>query len=180
MIGWDILRGHRLPWQEWSGLGLALGGLILLTLPGAVDPFGALLMATAGVAWGLYSIYGRGSADPLGSTTWNFVIGALLVIPVPVLFHEGTFLTAEGTIYAILSGAVTSGMGYALWYAALRGLTATQAGILQLLVPVIAAAAGVLLLREQITIRLLLSSVLIFAGVGLAVMVSQEEKKTEP
>jgi drug/metabolite transporter (DMT)-like permease len=171
MIGWDILRGHRLPWQEWCGLALALLGLVGLTLPGAVDPLGAILMAAAGIAWGYYSIYGRGTEDPVQSTAWNFALGVLLVLPFPFIVREQLRWTPEGATYAILSGAVTSGLGYALWYRALRGLTATQAGIVQLLVPVLAAVGGVLLLGETVTVRLVVAGILIFSGVGLAVVV---------
>lgn len=167
MIGWDIVQGYRLSWREWCGLGLALGGLTALTLPGSVDPLGAALMALAGFAWGIYSVHGRGSKDPLVSTAGNFAVAAFLAIPLQGVFMGGMLVTGNGFALAVASGAVTSGIGYALWYTALRGLTATRAAIVQLLVPLLAAAGGVAFLSETITTRMVFAAALIFAGVGM-------------
>jgi len=168
MIGWDLVQGYRLSMREWCGLLLALGGLVVLTWPGAVDPIGAALMSLAGVAWGLYSVYGRGTEYPLRATAGNFAVAALLTIPFEGVFLDGVTLTASGITLAVLSGAVTSGIGYALWYTALRGLTATRAGIVQLLVPVLAATGGVVFLSEVITVRLVAAAAMILPGVTLA------------
>ncbi|MDH4069223.1 MAG: DMT family transporter [Ignavibacteria bacterium] len=180
MIGWDILRGYRLSWREWGGLVLALGGLVILTMPGSVDPGGAMLMAAAGVSWGIYSIYGKGTADPLKGTAGNFAVAMIFTLPLSAFSPQAANVTPAGVLYAAISGAVTSGIGYALWYRALRGLTATRAGIIQLLVPVIAAAGGVALLDESITGRMIIAAALIFAGVGMAVTGRQKAVTEDP
>ena len=125
-------------------------------------------MATAGVSWGLYSLRGRGSADPLGDTTLNFIWALPLALLVSLVAVRGTHLSARGIALATASGALASGLGYTIWFAALRGLTAIRAATVQLTVPVLAAAGGVLLLQESVTVRLVVSAALILGGVGLA------------
>lgn len=171
MVGIGLYRGERPQPSEWFGLVIALGGLIYLVSPGiaAPSPFGSALMATAGFAWGIYSLRGRGAGDPVRATTANFLRAAPMSLIVVALWHSHLKVTPMGLLWAVISGAVTSGIGYVIWYAALRGLTATRAATVQLSVPVMAAFGGVVLLSEEITLRLILSAVAILGGVGLAV-----------
>jgi drug/metabolite transporter (DMT)-like permease len=171
MIGSDLLKGKRLRRTELAGLVLAVAGLTVLTLPGvsAPDPAGVGLMVVAGVAWGIYSLRGRAAIDPLKSTATNFSRSLLFAIPLGIASLGYESFTLPGVSYAIASGAIASGLGYALWYTALRGLTATQAGIVQLLVPAFAAIGGILLLGESVSVRLLFAGLTILAGVALAV-----------
>jgi drug/metabolite transporter (DMT)-like permease len=172
MIGRDLLRGSRPGRSEWIGFAFAVAGLVALTAPGlaAPDMLGASLMAVAGVAWGAYSLMGRGAGDPLAATTGNFLRSVAFAVPLAAFTSRSWNLQMHGALLAMASGALASGVGYATWYAALRGLTATRAAILQLLVPVLAAAAGVVVLGESVSLRLVLSAASIFAGVALAVL----------
>jgi drug/metabolite transporter (DMT)-like permease len=170
MIFGDIRRGRRPDTREWVGLALALGGLVYLTSPGleAPDPFAAALMAVAGFGWGIYSLRGRGSADPVAVTTGNFLRATAVVLPLLLPYLFATSPAVLGMILATASGALSSALGYVIWYRALRSLNATQAGIAQLLVPLIAALGGVAILSENFTLRLLLSGTVIAAGVAVA------------
>lgn len=172
MIGSHVFDGNRLHIRELCGLVLALAGLALLTLPGAgaPDPAGAILMALAGVAWGVYSLRGRSAVDPLGATTGNFAASLAFALPAAALSAEDLVISSHGMLLAAASGALASGLGYAVWYTALRGLSATQAGIVQVLVPVLAAFGGVLLLDESVSLRLVGSALAIFSGVALALV----------
>ncbi|MEZ4360669.1 MAG: DMT family transporter [Kofleriaceae bacterium] len=174
MLGWGLARGERPGAAEWLGLALAVAGLIVLTAPGASapDPLGAALMALAGASWGVYSLRGRGGGDPLAATAGNFLRAAPLAgaLVVASALTGPLHVAPRGVLLAALSGALASGLGYAIWYAALRGLTATRAAILQLAVPVLAAAGGVLWLDERITARAALASAAILGGVALAVL----------
>lgn len=170
--------GEYFPPLSWMGLTLAVLGLVYLVSPGltAPDPLGAVLMAIAGIAWGFYSLLGRSAADPLEATAKNFIYCVPLVL-IDNLYFFGSFSsTAKGIALAVISGAVTSGIGYVLWYAALPGLTAARAATVQLSVPVIAAFGGVILLSEDITPRLLLASVATLGGV--AIVLAQSAAKT--
>lgn len=164
-----LRTGEHFSTLSWLGLGLAVAGLVYLVSPGlaAPSPLGAGLMAVAGVAWGVYSLRGRGVADPLGATAGNFARAVPLALLVSVVFVADLSMTAEGAALAIASGALASGMGYVIWYAALGGLSATRAATVQLSVPVIAAFGGVVLLSEQITLRLLVSTVATLGGIAL-------------
>lgn len=171
MIGTGLVRGERPLIAEWLGLVLALGGLGWLVYPGLASPppVAAALMALAGIAWGVYSLRGRRSGDPLQTTAANFIWA---VPPAFVLFlvgRSGSIISPSGMGWALLSGALASGVGYALWYAALPRLTATRAATLQLTVPVIAALGGVAFLAETVSFRLALASALVLGGVGLAI-----------
>jgi drug/metabolite transporter (DMT)-like permease len=173
MLGTGLVRGERPRPLEWVGLLLALGGLVALTAPGATAPdfVGAALMAGAGVAWGVYSLRGRGSTNPLAATAQNFLLSAPLALAlsaVSVGVQGAPHATAQGLVLAVASGALASGVGYSLWYAALPHLTATRAAIVQLSVPVLAATGGVLLLGEQVTLRLLGAGAALLCGVLLA------------
>lgn len=161
--------GERFSATSWLGLSVAVAGVIYLVSPGvsAPSPGGAALMAAAGIAWGIYSLHGRGIPDPLGATAGNFarsVPMALLAVPLFVGDFHGSW---PGVALATVSGALTSAVGYVIWYAALQGLTATAAATVQLSVPALAAFGGVLLLHEQVTARLLISSALILGGIAL-------------
>ncbi len=175
MLGSGVLRGERPRRQEWMGLVIAFAGLVLLTAPGASAPdlLGAGLMAAAGIAWGVYSLRGRGGTDPLGITTDNFLRCVPLALML-VVFSSLLGVTPGGTPLgyglAIASGALASGVGYSLWYAALPHLTATRAGILQLAVPVLAATGGVLFLEERVTPRVLAAGATLLFGVLLALV----------
>ena len=154
------------------GLALATGGLVYLVLPGLSAPplLGAALMAAAGVAWVLYSLHGRGVTDPLAATAGNFLRAvpmALALSVLALLAAQAAHAVVAGIALAVLSGAVTSGLGYVVWYAALRGLNATRAAVVQLAVPPIAAFGGALLLGESISLRLALASAAILGGIAL-------------
>jgi drug/metabolite transporter (DMT)-like permease len=171
MIGVGLHGGERPEISEWLGLIIAIGGLIYLVSPGitAPSPAGSVLMGTAGLAWGVYSLRGRGVSDPIGATADNFIRTVPLAVGAALAWLPTLSPTPMGFLWAALSGAITSGVGYVIWYAALRGLTATRAAILQLAVPVLAALAGVVVLGEAISFRLVISAVVILGGVGLAV-----------
>jgi drug/metabolite transporter (DMT)-like permease len=164
-------EGDRLGSLQWLGALAAFAGLVVLVLPGlaAPSPLGALLMAGAGIAWGVYSILGRRARDPVRMTAGNFLRASPLAIAVSVLAHGASHVEVPGVLLALASGVVTSGLGYVVWYAALRDLTTTQASLVQLLVPVLAAAGGVAFLGEVVSLRLVGASVLILGGVALAV-----------
>jgi drug/metabolite transporter (DMT)-like permease len=165
-----LVRGERQTVAQWLGFVLALVGLAALLAPGASAPpvMGAFLMLVAGVAWGAYSLLGRGVVDPLSATAGNFLRTlpmAVALCVVVVIFSAK--LSVSGLIYAALSGAVASGLGYTIWYAAIPGLTPTQGASVQLSVPVITALGGALVLGEGITVRLTASSLAILGGIGL-------------
>jgi drug/metabolite transporter (DMT)-like permease len=153
----------------WLGLAMAVAGLVYLVSPGVAAPplFGAALMAIAGVAWGLYSLRGRGVADPLAATAGNFARATPLALLLSLLFLNNAYVNASGVALAIASGAVTSGIGYVVWYAALSKLSAMRAATVQLSVPLIAAFGGVVFLSEAITPRLVAATAAILGGIGL-------------
>ena len=175
MFAGALIARERVPARRWIGAGLAFLGLAYLLAPGSganESLIHAGLMASAGVGWGLYSLSARGATDPLGATAWNF----LLAIPVAVLVVAALPVNPEtgpaegaGVALAILSGAMTSGLGYALWYRILPPLGAARAGVAQLTVPVIALLGGMVFLGEALTLRFTLSAVLVLGGVALAV-----------
>jgi len=168
-----LLAGEKLSWIETAGMALGLAGFVYLVSPGlhAPSPVGSALMVIAGIAWGLYSLRGRGSADPIGATTTNFILSVPFAIAVGVvtLAAHKTHVAPHGVWLAVASGAVASGLGYVSWYAALRHLTAIRAAALQFTVPIIAALGGFLLLAEPLTNRLVRSALPILLGVALAV-----------
>jgi drug/metabolite transporter (DMT)-like permease len=167
-----LWAGERLGIAQAVGLALAIFGLVFMLLPGLAAPplLGAVLMLAAGVAWGVYSLRGRKGSDPAVTTTGNFLRAAPFALTVSVLLLPRLHVDLTGVGYALASGALASGLGYVVWYAALQGLTATRASVVQLSAPVIAAFGGVLLLGESVTPRLLVASVAILGGVALAVM----------
>jgi drug/metabolite transporter (DMT)-like permease len=170
MLIYALNSGERPHVLEWAGLFVALVGLVYLVFPGltAPSPFSSALMAVAGISWGFYSLRGRGTRDPLADTTGNFVRALPFVVVVNLIMLRDGHISARGIVFAVLSGALASGVGYVVWYTALKGLTATRAATVQLIVPVLAALGGVILLSENISARLLLAAAMILGGVGLA------------
>lgn len=173
MIGWGIRKGERPGARQWAGLALAGAGMIGLARPGltAPDAIGAVLMLAAGVAWGVYSLVGRGAADAVGATAGNFLrasVPALAALAVGGLANGPLRATTTGVGLAVASGAVASGLGYTLWYLALPHLSRVRAAVVQLAVPVVAGAGAVILLDEPVTARLLLTGAAILGGVVLA------------
>lgn len=176
MIGYGIATGTRLGAVEWMGVIVAVGGFIYLVAPGAIGVQGGphlgatIMMTISGVAWGAYSIVGRGAADPLGATARNFIVATPLGLATVVVFSSAIAATPLGVVLAIISGAVTSGLGYALWYRVLPHITPTVAAVLQLTVPIIAAFGGILFLGEALGFRFVLASVAILGGVAATVL----------
>jgi len=166
-----LRSGERPQLVEWLGIALALGGLVYLVLPGLESPslLGSSLMVIAGIAWGVYSLRGRGSGSPLADTAGNFIRAVPLILVVLLLSLNSVHLSKPGILMAVLSGAVASGLGYVIWYAALAGLSATRAAIVQLSVPVLAAWAGVVFLAEDLSLRLIVAGALILGGIALAI-----------
>lgn len=176
-----VRLGERIRPLEVCGIVAAFAGLAYLLSPGlsAPHPAGSALMIVAGIAWGLYSLRGRGSSDPVGDTAMNFLRSAPFTVLASVVAIGSARLSARGILLAAASGVVASGIGYAAWFAALRKLTAFRAAALQLTVPVIAAVGGILLLSERVTPRLLLSSALILGGVGATLAARRVDKRRE-
>jgi drug/metabolite transporter (DMT)-like permease len=172
MIFWGLRKGERLNARQWFGLAIALGGLVALVFPGLSAPpiGGALLMTGAGIAWGIYSLRGKGAGDPTSVTAGNFWRSVVFAAVLSMALLRWTNLDPAGIRYAIVSGAIASGVGYVIWYSALPGLKATTAATVQLSVPVLAAVGGILFLSESITLRLLLASLLILGGIGLVII----------
>ena len=164
-----LRTGEEFTFFSWVGLALAALGLIYLVLPGvtAPDPLGAAFMTIAGIAWGWYSLRGRGVTDAVGATANNFLFSIPPVIVVSLFFFQTAQASAAGAGLAVASGALASGLGYAVWFAALPGLTTTRAATVMLSVPVIAAFGGVVFLTEAVTTRLLLASLAILGGIWL-------------
>ncbi|MEL7070899.1 MAG: DMT family transporter [Cyanobacteria bacterium J06581_3] len=172
MILAALKQGEKPSSFEWVGLALAMTGLVYLVSPGLEAPpiLGSVLMIVAGIAWGFYSLLGRGSQQPVVNTMNNFMRAVPFALGVSLVSLSGLHLSGTGVMLAVLSGAITSGIGYALWYAALKGLTATRAATVQLSVPLLAALGGILFLQETLSVRLMLASLMILGGVGSAVL----------
>ncbi len=176
MIGWGLWRGERLRPLQWLGLAAASAGLVWLLLPGLTTPSlsAGALMASAGVAWAVYTLRGRGvgaaSIDATTVTAGNFLRAAPLALATSALLWPLARWDGQGALLALASGGVASGLGYAVWYTALRGLTATRAAIVQLTVPALATAGGVLLLGEPLTPHLLVASAAVLGGVALVIV----------
>lgn len=173
MFAGAVVQGQRPPWARWVGSAIALAGLGWLfwpDTPDPVDPVFAASMALAGLGWGVYSLNGRGARDPLAATAVNFAVAApaALVLALAVAGREP--VTAPGLALAALSGIVTSGMGYALWYTVLPRLETGAAALAQLTVPVIAIAAGLLLLGEPVTLTVFIGAALVIGGVAFGLL----------
>jgi len=172
MILLSLISGDRLHITEWAGVTIAFIGFVYLILPGVTTPsaIGFLLMIVAGIAWGIYTLKGRSSDDPLMDTAYNFLRTLPLVIILAIITVQNAHYSYEGVLLALLSGGITSGIGYAIWYIALGGLSATQAAVVQLLVPVIAAFGGVIFVSEAVTLRLTVSATMILGGILMVVL----------
>ncbi|KQI71139.1 hypothetical protein AN191_14285 [Loktanella sp. 5RATIMAR09] len=172
VFGWAAIEGSTIPLLRWVGAAIALTGLCVLLWPGGdvtVPIGGAISMVTAGIAWAAYTLLGRAEADPLGATASNF----LLCLPLVAMVMLGTGIgdmPAPAILTAVVAGAITSGLGYALWYRALPELPTTVAGIAQLSVPVIAVTAGVLFLGEPLTHRLIAAGALVLGGIAVSLI----------
>ncbi|MEL6682515.1 MAG: DMT family transporter [Pseudomonadota bacterium] len=172
VFGWAVAEGQSIPPLRWIGAAIALVGLCVLLWPigtAAVPIFGALSMVAAGVSWAAYTLLGRAETDPLGATASNFLL-CLPLVALTLLAGIDHPVTTGGVITAIVAGAVTSGLGYALWYRVLPNLPTTVAGIAQLSVPVIAVVAGVLLLQETLTPRLIVAGILVLGGIAVSLI----------
>ena len=178
MFGVSLYRGVRPKALEWLGLAIASGGLTYLVLPGLAAPpiLSAILMAAAGVAWGFYTLRGKGSEDPLADTAGNFLRSIPMVAVASLVFVSTMRLSMHGVVVATLSGAIASGIGYAVWYSALKHHTPIRAGILQLSVPAIAAGGGIVLLSESASVRLIIAATLILGGIALTLLSFQQKK----
>lgn len=172
IFGWAVIGGQRVPALRWLGAAIALVGLCVLLWPSgaaAVPLDGAIAMSVAAVGWAAYTLLGRGETDALGASAGNFLL-CLPFVLAGTMFSNSHAMTLPGVLVAVVAGAVTSGLGYALWYRVLPGLPSTLAGIAQLSVPVIAVAAGVLLLDEPLTLRLIIASALVLSGIGVSLL----------
>ena len=172
MVLWGLRKGERLHALQVFGLALAVIGLVVLVFPGLSAPplGGSILMLGAGVAWGVYSLRGKTGGDPTAATAGNFLRAVPFATALVLILLNLTRLDRAGTGYAVVSGAITSGLGYVIWYSALPGLKAASAAAVQLSVPVLAAAGGILLLGEPLTWRFLFASIAILGGIALVVI----------
>ena len=172
MIFWGLHKGEYVCLIQIIGLIVAMIGLLVLLFPGLSAPplFGSILMLGAGVAWGIYSLRGKKEKNPTTVTAGNFVRAVLFATALSIIFAPRLHVDSGGVIYAIISGAITSGLGYILWYAALPSLKAASAASVQLIVPVLAATGGILFLGEPLTVRYLLASVAVLGGIALVVL----------
>jgi drug/metabolite transporter (DMT)-like permease len=172
VFGWAVIEGGNIPLLRWLGAGIALAGLCVLLWPSgdaAVPISGAISMTIAGASWAAYTLLGRAERDPLGATASNFLLSLPLVALTMILAGLGQ-MPVPGVITAIIAGAITSGLGYALWYRVLPALQTTVAGIAQLSVPIIAVTAGVLFLSEPLTLRLIVAGSLVLGGIAVSLM----------
>ncbi|MGN6160046.1 MAG: DMT family transporter [Devosia sp.] len=178
MLGWAVYRGDRPGLIEWLGFVVAFGGLVYLLSPGVVapNPLGALLMLVAGLCWAAYTLIGRASTSPLDDTAGNFMRSSPLAVVMIVAGALTHGVSLAAVIYAIVSGALASGLGYAVWYTALPSLSRTRAAIVQLTVPAIAGAGGVLFIGEALSPRLVIATIAIIGGVALAVISSSRRR----
>ena len=180
MIFWGLHKGERLDAIQITGLVVAVTGLVILVFPGLSAPplIGSILMLGAGVAWGVYSLRGKGVQNPASVTAGNFIRAIPFSVVVWIFFLPWAHVDLAGVTYAIISGAIASGVGYVIWYSALPGLKAASAATVQLSVPVLAATGGILLLGESITLRYVLASVTVLGGIALVVVTLHSQNQT--
>lgn len=184
MIIVSVISGNRLHYCEWLGLFIAFSGFVYLITPGLTTPslMGFILMTVSGMAWGFYTLVGRSSKQPLSDTAYNFLRTSPFILVLFIFTFQDSSITQEGILLAVISGAIASGVGYAVWYIAIGGLSVTQAAVVQLFVPIIAAIGGVIFTNELITLRLVESSALVLGGIltvilGRNYFVSRASKK---
>ena len=172
MILWGFRKGERLHAIQIVGLVMAVTGLVVLLLPGLSAPplSGSILMLGAGVAWGIYSLRGKGQKNPVSATAGNFLRAVPFAAIVSVMLFPWARLDRTGIDYAVISGAITSGLGYVIWYSALPGFKAASAATVQLSVPVLAATGGILILGEPITFRYFVASIAVLGGIALVIV----------
>jgi len=172
MFGVALSNGERYTLLAWTGLIMAAAGLVYLLFPGvtAPDPVGAVLMTLSGISWGIYSLLGKSSNDPLATTSRSFIYAVPLVVVVSLWFWSDQVISQKGIMLAVISGAITSGFGYAIWYKSLTHLSQGQAATVQLTVPAIAALGGVLILAEPLTLRLIIATIITLGGVALVLV----------
>ncbi|MEO1638395.1 MAG: DMT family transporter [Pseudomonadota bacterium] len=176
VFGWAVVEGATIPLMRWLGAAVALVGLTVLLWPGgnaAIPPGGAVAMTIAGAAWAIYTLLGRSEGDPLGATASNFLLCFPVVAAVMLIVGMGP-VNLPGTVTAVIAGAITSGIGYAMWYRALPSLPTTVAGIAQLSVPVIAVAAGVVFLAEPLSLRLIVAGTLVLGGIAISILAGRK------
>ncbi|HEX4653930.1 MAG TPA: DMT family transporter [Candidatus Udaeobacter sp.] len=180
MILWGLCKGERLDAIQITGLVVAMTGLAILVFPGLSAPplIGSILMLGAGVAWGIYSLRGKGQQNPASVTAGNFIRAVPFSLVVWMLFLQRAHIDFAGIGYAVISGAIASGLGYVIWYSALPSLKAASAATVQLSVPVLAATGGILLLGEPITLRYVLASVAVLGGIALVVVTLHSQNQT--
>lgn len=171
MIGYGLYKGERLNKVQWFGFTASFLGMAALLLPGITAPPlpYALLMVGSGFFWGIYSLRGRGVADPLAENAGNFLCAAPIVLLLSLPFFASMHFELQGVLYGALVGGVMTGLGCAFWFSALRGLTATGAASVQLSVPVLAAFISIPLLGEHLTLRLAIVSIVVLGGIALVV-----------
>lgn len=172
IVGYGLFRGERLSVPAVAGLLIASAGLVALLLPGSSAPplISSMIMIIAGMAWGIYSILGKGASSPLGSTTGNFMLAIPAIVLVALLQADEIRMTLAGVIAALVSGAIASGIGYALWYSVMPRLGSFQAASVQLSVPVLASVGGLIFLGESLSLRLVLASCAVLVGIALVLM----------
>lgn len=182
MIGYGLWAGERMRKQQLIGFALAFGGLVGLLLPGLSAPplLGSVLMLIAGMAWGVYSIRGKSAGDPTRVTAGNFMRASVLALLLSVVLYSDFKTDSTGVWYAIASGAITSGLGYAIWYSVVPRLKAANAATVQLSVPVIAALGGIMVLGESITLRFALASLAILGGIALVILSKSRREDALP
>jgi len=180
MILLSLISGKRLHVREWVGMTIAFAGFAYLMLPSVTTPslHGFMLMAISGIAWGFYTMRGRHSKNPLMDTTYNFVRTIPFIALLILLSIQTMHYSFEGIVLALISGGITSGIGYTIWYVALRNLSSTQAAVIQLSVPVLAAIGGVIFVSEPITLRLIIAAAIVLGGI-LMVMLSKPQQATQ-
>jgi drug/metabolite transporter (DMT)-like permease len=172
MLSWALLKGARLMALQVVGLALAIGGLVYMLLPGlaAPPPLGAALMLAAGVSWAVYSLLGRRGGDATANTAGNFVRSVPFAAALALAMNAQTSLDTTGVLYAVASGAITSGLGYVVWYAVLPAFSTAAAAVIQLSVPAIAAAGGIALLGEPLSSRMVIASAAILGGIAMTIL----------
>jgi drug/metabolite transporter (DMT)-like permease len=177
MLSHALVKGSRFSFGQWFGFAMALVGLVYLFLPGISAPplLGAVLMVVAGIAWGVYSILGKRVLNPSQSTAENFIRASIITLLLSLVFINSMSISTQGILFAIASGAITSGIGYAIWYAVIPLLKAASSASLQLTVPVIATVGGVIWLGEEVSIRIALASISILGGVAMVILLSKRE-----
>jgi len=172
MIMANFFSGHKFHYSEWLGISIAFSGFSYLVLPSLALPSltSFILMTISGIAWAFYTIKGRSSQNPMRDTAYNFLRTFPFILVLILFTYQEVYLTKQGILLAVISGAVTSGIGYAVWYSALKGLSVTQAAVLQLLVPVLAAIGGIVFVNEILSLRLMVSSLMVLGGIFMVVL----------